>query len=80
MPKHARNHNSTRATITAEDHGGIRFIAIDCPHATTTIVLNAALSQSVDELIGVRIGLIKHFAEERCSCTQHLRRRYGLVA
>ncbi|MGD9892799.1 MAG: hypothetical protein AB7R89_23075 [Dehalococcoidia bacterium] len=76
--RNSQNHDNTGATITAEDYGNTRILTIDCKHATTTIALIAAAGV-VDDVTGVRLGLIKHYAEEGCRCTRHLRRRYGVA-
>jgi hypothetical protein len=66
------------ATLSVHDLDGGRVVQVDCPHATTTVAYLPARGDVADDRMLTRLTLAKHYAEEGCRCTRHLRRRYGL--
>ncbi|MGD9893898.1 MAG: hypothetical protein AB7R89_16275 [Dehalococcoidia bacterium] len=71
---------SSTATLTVEGdgEGDLRIVTVDCEHASTMVGLIAAAGV-VDDVTGVRLGLLRHYAEEGCRCTRQLRRRYNVA-
>jgi hypothetical protein len=71
-----------RATVAIKPMPAIgplaREVVIDCEHGRTSLAMlppTETAPRLVDaQLVG--IALLRHFAEERCRCTRHLRRRY----
>ena len=65
----------TVATLKIADlPNGLKRIVIDCPHGTTEgLARNAG---GIGEAAIVASLLIKHYAEEGCTCTGELRRQY----
>ena len=54
-------------------------IEVDCAHDTTTLHLAAgADAPPVPEQVLAAVAVVKHYSEERCSCTRRLRWRLGL--
>ena len=70
----------SRATLTgraAPELGpGWRCVVVDCPHATTTVHLNAGPVQLTDT-DAARVALARHDPAEGCACTRELRAHYG---
>jgi hypothetical protein len=70
----------SRATLIAEDIDGGRQLTLDCPHGQTLgLYANGETSpvQLTDADVA-RALLLRHYQQERCRCTRHLRRRYGV--
>jgi hypothetical protein len=78
MSGHTSQSTDSTATLTVRDDGPVRYIQVDCRHATTTVALIAGGGHVIDPLAGARLGLLRHYAEEGCRCTRRLRRRYGV--
>lgn len=72
----------SKATLEIGDmegsRGGKRVI-VDCEHGTTTsCVLNpGAIGLRAALQIAMRVAVWKHYAEERCRCTRHLRKTHA---
>jgi hypothetical protein len=58
---------------------GGRILTLDCPHATTTVVvatLDGPDAPGMDDVTAARAALARHYDAEGCRCTRQLRRRY----
>ena len=76
---------TTLATLTSKPiagRDGARLLTVDCEHGTTTLHIFAPPSDpaAIDRLAadGARLAVLRHWTEERCSCTKELRRRLGV--
>jgi hypothetical protein len=57
--------------------GGTRLV-LDCPHGTTTLALIAA-GAHIPEMDLLRLALVRHDAEEACTCTAALWQRCAVA-
>ena len=76
----------TPATLTStsiDGHPEARKLVVDCEHGATLLMIFPPPNEpeAIDRLTadGARLAVLKHWTEERCSCTAELRRRFGLV-
>ena len=74
------------ATLTStpiDGHPEARKLVVDCEHGATLLMIFPPPNEpeAIDRLTadGARLAVLKHWTEERCSCTAELRRRFGLV-